>query len=475
MNKHHSTISRRDFMKGLGLAGAGLGAAAAAAPVFHDLDELASSTPFKMHPYHRWWIKERDHEDLTTPVDWSIFERWSFSKMYRSPPDISAERKAKRNARYKEGIQTNRPGETLRDQALDGATAFIGPNTDWNGPEIKSYLFTPEQRGGPGTLPWQGTHEDNLTMCRSALHFFGTPCVGAIEVNEHTKMLLDEGAVFEDIDVAYREGGVSHIPNKCKWILVWLVRQNTAQSMYAVRGDDPDDPGRNTTFRLGIACQGQAYSHGAQIRRQAMGFLKCLGYQALKPSAMANVPFGVFAGLIEVSRPGLSCSPDYGNMIRHMDFAITDLPLAPTKPIDAGIQPFCSTCKRCAEFCPTHSITLDDEPSWDAGLNNRVGCKAWRIDWPSCADKKEIQGAAAFCCDFCQTHCPFSHIDEGLIHPLVRGIVATTSIFNSFFVTMEGAFGYAKQKSDEELIGWWSRDLNTWPYDTLLGCGQKDW
>ena len=43
MSKFHSTVTRRDFMKGLGLAGAGIGAAAAASPVFHDLDEVAAS------------------------------------------------------------------------------------------------------------------------------------------------------------------------------------------------------------------------------------------------------------------------------------------------------------------------------------------------------------------------------------------------------------------------------------------------
>ena len=45
MSKQHSTVSRRDFMKGLGLAGAGLGAAAAATPVFKDLDQLAATHP----------------------------------------------------------------------------------------------------------------------------------------------------------------------------------------------------------------------------------------------------------------------------------------------------------------------------------------------------------------------------------------------------------------------------------------------
>jgi epoxyqueuosine reductase len=37
MSKYHSTLSRREFLKALGLGGAGLGAAAIASPVFHDL------------------------------------------------------------------------------------------------------------------------------------------------------------------------------------------------------------------------------------------------------------------------------------------------------------------------------------------------------------------------------------------------------------------------------------------------------
>ena len=49
-------MSRRDFMKALGLAGAGVGAAAAAAPVFHDLDEVMSSASMQKHP---WYVKER--------------------------------------------------------------------------------------------------------------------------------------------------------------------------------------------------------------------------------------------------------------------------------------------------------------------------------------------------------------------------------------------------------------------------------
>ena len=42
MVKFHSTISRRDFLKILGLGGAGF-AAAVSAPAFHDLDEVLTS------------------------------------------------------------------------------------------------------------------------------------------------------------------------------------------------------------------------------------------------------------------------------------------------------------------------------------------------------------------------------------------------------------------------------------------------
>ncbi|MEE8582833.1 MAG: twin-arginine translocation signal domain-containing protein, partial [Dehalococcoidales bacterium] len=62
MNKLHSTVSRRDFMKVLGLAGAGLGAAAATAPVFHDLDEVIASPQANWK--RPWYVREVDQPTL---------------------------------------------------------------------------------------------------------------------------------------------------------------------------------------------------------------------------------------------------------------------------------------------------------------------------------------------------------------------------------------------------------------------------
>ena len=69
MSKFHSTVTRRDFMKALGVGAAGVGAASATAPIFHDIDEIASNA---VKPKHPWWVKERDYMKPTTEIDWAI-------------------------------------------------------------------------------------------------------------------------------------------------------------------------------------------------------------------------------------------------------------------------------------------------------------------------------------------------------------------------------------------------------------------
>src|SRR5208283_148748 len=73
MFKFHNTVSRRDFMKFMGIAAAGAGGAALVAPVFHDLDELSSSSlATQKRP---WYVKERDFYNPTVEVDWTLLTR----------------------------------------------------------------------------------------------------------------------------------------------------------------------------------------------------------------------------------------------------------------------------------------------------------------------------------------------------------------------------------------------------------------
>ncbi|MGI2336652.1 MAG: reductive dehalogenase [Dehalogenimonas sp.] len=472
MGNFHTTVSRRDFIKGLGLAGAGLGAASLVAPQFQDLDELSSAGT---HTQLDWWVKERDHENPTTGIDWNVLKPYDSNIHTPLPsatgpggPALSLERKV----RQLDGALNNWPGSTLRDLALDGATGGnYSSNQKWNG----AGGTRPEQRTDgtrPGPNKWTASPEDNLATCRAAAHFYGSPSVGAIEITPNIKKLFDVNVKWADIDEGtYDEGTkIYTIPNKCKWVLVWMTKQNYKYNQYITR-NDPNDPWPYKVFRQGKAGENQAYSHGPQIRYQVNRFLTGLGYQCLKPSATSNVQFGVMSGCVEMGRAAMSLHPRWGLMTRYADWAITDLPLAPSKPIDSGVHTFCYDCMTCAKVCPSQCQSLDREPSWETrSIRNNPGLETWYLDWAKCHE-----WGGPWDCVACQTACPYNHTPEAAIHDIVRAVAGNTSVFNGFFATMEDQFAYNRQLSDEEHYDWWYRDLRTWKYDTMLGFGNQEW
>ena len=469
MSKYHSTMSRRSFMKVLGLAGAGLGAAAATAPVFHDLDELTSSKG--SHPEMRWWIKERDYEDITTPVDWTVFAPYDRdTNPMASSSDLDYQWTELQDQITEAGMKNATPGRSLRDYAFSRGSSFIGPNAPWDGPSASL--------PGDATGPWTGTPEDNLKTVRAAIHSYGCKTVGALGLNEHMKRLFDagrRGPIWDsslDSYEGYRDDdGVYHIPDKCRYMLTFATKQNAIQNLYAL-SENPNKPGEYFhRVDLGSQTVGQAYSHAAQLKYMTMRFIKTLGYGAYSTGIRANVPAGIFSGLGEQGRCAYLCSPDYGLSLRYTAYIITDFPLAPTKPIDGGVMPFCNTCKRCADACVPGAVSTLDDITYDvACLTNRPGHKGWHMDWGKCRSF-----GSPGRCQNCQSVCPFSHPEDGPIHPLVRAISGTTSIFAGFFAQMDRTMGYGKPKSEEELADWWDRDLSTWKYDTLLGFGQSVW
>ncbi|PPD57826.1 reductive dehalogenase [Dehalogenimonas etheniformans] len=464
MTNFHTSINRREFMKGLGLAGA----SAAAISAFGDIDSLTAGAD--LSGYRKWWQRDRNFEDLTTPIDWSVFKPYDPGKLYFMPSEVYKRQADDRRARQLSGINNKTPGASLRDLALDNATYdnFNMQKLAWDG---NTRTATPLDRGASG--PWVGTPEENLRTMRAAAHFYGAPKVGAIEVNEHTKRLFDLGTtVWEDIDAGFVDSkAVYHIPNKCKWILTWLIKQNYPQSLYALRNSDSADQWKNKVFELGQAARNASYSNAPQIRWNITGFLHGLGYTALQPPTSANVPFGLFSGLAEQGRTAYSCSPDYGLSIRYVDWAITDLPLEPTPPIDAGVLEFCKVCKRCAVVCPSGALSLENDTTWDvAGEWNRGGFKGWHQNWKKCAE-----WGGPHDCSNCQLSCPFNHPPEASIHNIVRAAAGCTSVLDGFFANMDRSFGYSSQKTESERKGWWDRNLATWPYDDLKGFGAKDW
>ena len=148
MAKYHSTISRRDFLKILGLGGAGLGAAAISAPVFHDLDELMASpqAEFKRPS----WVKEVDKP--TVEIDWNMMGQnpydganvmWEAGYEKAVGQHVATVIRALAAENRIKWIKENKPGFTNADWAFNacrhffktpgyhnpGNQTFLGPQT----------------------------------------------------------------------------------------------------------------------------------------------------------------------------------------------------------------------------------------------------------------------------------------------------------------------------------------------------------
>ena len=125
MSKFHSMVSRRDFMKAVGLTGAVLGASAAlTAPVFHDLDEAMSAEA----PKKPWYVKERALENPTTEIDYTIIKPYDNTQTLNNATFAS---------QYIPGYSTTVTAAGCRQQ-----TAWILANNP--GYRVKSGRLAPE-------------------------------------------------------------------------------------------------------------------------------------------------------------------------------------------------------------------------------------------------------------------------------------------------------------------------------------------
>lgn len=465
MSKWHSTVTRRDFMKAIGLTGGGIGAAMATAPLVGDLSELATSS--KANFTNPWYVKELELETASVEIDWSMFKTWeggtdpgapSGSLGYNVPddPDLidSLQYRAGVSATIAKIQEDNRnadkPGYQIRDYALAQGSSYLSfgrglESVPWTGGSVT----TPDQLG---VAKWSGTPEEATNMCRAAAHFYGVAKIGVIELTENTKKLMGKDQVrFENTSEPYEDGRIKVIPNSYKWALVYLIRQ-------------PIETNKRYPAYQNIGSN-YGYMYGPIVKERLTRFIKCLGYNAVTPNqsrAPMNVGAGAISGIGELCRISHQLTPEWGPMIRYSPSLITDLPLAPTRPIDSGAFRFCADCVICGHACNGINgwtpINLDKEPSWEiTGPWNREGVKAYQFYWPR-----------DYFCTFCQQSCPWGTHNLSNIHEMVKAIASYTTIFNGFFADMDHQFGYGRHHTDEYFNSWWDRNLNTWYDDTIL-------
>ena len=454
--KDHSSVGRRDFMKKLGLgAGAvglgftGLNASGIGADGFKDLDEMMTSPLAERDlPF---WVKEVD--EPTVEIDWDnmeIFhgpENTLFNPASWENPQDYMDIYNRNIATTKKNVQDNVPGLSLKDRALADANCWgwggrSGADlaSPWTGADVKAnpmwehptMYYTPEDYG---VEKHQGTPEENSKMLRSAGRIMGASDMGFVKLDEKTKKLLWGKITFEDVEKGYAEPENNKfvLPNKDLWAVCSVIPQSLWMQQYSERMSWASS---NT----------MSYSRANIYGNRLSVFLRGLGYQAYggdTESMGRSVGFGVMAGLGEYGRAGILVSPKYGTDIRTVLITITDLPLAVTKPIDAGITKFCETCKKCGEMCPSGAISMEEKPFWGGGAKYQAkGIKGWYMDAKKCYSFM-LGGEPD--CSRCQTVCPFTKFDEAVLHDLIKLSIGTAPMLNSAIRKMDDVFGYGEE------------------------------
>jgi len=138
-----------------------------------------------------------------------------------------------------------------------------------------------------------------------------------------------------------------------------------------------------------------------------------LGYDARAQSMNGTEDFNfvamaVAAGLGELGRNGQLISP-WGAHLR-LSAVTTNMPLLADDYMDFGLQDFCKTCKKCAENCPSGALSLDNEPSMIGGVLR------YSFDAKKCTKQRTITG-----CAVCAGVCPYSKPDN-IVHSIGRVI-----------------------------------------------------
>jgi epoxyqueuosine reductase len=155
------------------------------------------------------------------------------------------------------------------------------------------------------------------------------------------------------------------------------------------------------------AASGVGYSKMAFTLSLMGQFIRNLGYRAIQcgNDTALSIPIAIDAGLGELGRNGLLITPQYGPRVRLCKI-LTDLPLAPDKPITFGVKEFCRRCKACAKNCETGAISSTDEPSFDiACRSNNPGALKWYVNAELCYQFWCENGTD---CSTCIKVCPYN-------------------------------------------------------------------
>lgn len=182
-------------------------------------------------------------------------------------------------------------------------------------------------------------------------------------------------------------------------------------------------------------------------------FIKCLGFKAIDctfDDVSLAIPLAMQAGLGQLGRHSMLITPRFGSSIR-LGQIFTDMPLLPDSPMDFGVTEFCNICKKCADECPSHSITHAGRTTEPITVSNVAGELKWQFNPETC--HINLYGYKQPC-QVCVSVCPFTK-PHTRFHRIVKWFVDRARWADPFYLKMDSLFGYGKPKKSDDFWNEW--------------------
>lgn len=190
-----------------------------------------------------------------------------------------------------------------------------------------------------------------------------------------------------------------------------------------------------------------SYSTSGFIACILANYIRRLGYPARAHHAMnyqvVLPPILLWAGLGEMCRMG-DCvlNPFLGPRFKAA-VVTTDLPLAVDKPIDFGLQDFCSKCGKCARECPSQAISEGDKVIYN-------GYERWPLNVEKCT-RMRVGNQHGAGCGTCIKACPWNKPNTRF-HKMVNWSIRRFGFTRGAAIWADDMMGYGKPRLKRK---WW--------------------
>lgn len=354
--------------------------------------ELAADKPLKADckkPNHpSWWLGTNSHKNAFNHVPYakrnfkdSLYPVETLKRRDDPTSLVDAERipRLPKRADFFERSFIGDLGKGPREASIDGFVVFKNPLSGALVQILNTLVIL--QRGDHVQDQSSGYDDpkQNSDIIKATLHFLGADLVGISEAPEWVWYSHDLNG--DPIKPAH------------KFAITTLVDQGH-ETMEGASGDD----------YLSAAQSMRSYMRGSLLNGVVCQHLRRLGFPATNHTAsggdVLQPPLVLLSGLGEVSRIGdVMLNPFLGPRLK-CGIITTDFPLEPDKPIDFGLQKFCTNCNKCARECPSGAISAGEKVMFN-------GYEMWRSDVEKCT-RYRMTNKEGSMCGRCMKTCPWN-------------------------------------------------------------------